>query len=66
MLFTFAVVVLCVAQILFCAKHWMRVTGRDRDASKLRQMRESVDWRRPGHRSRIAAGVSRFGELRGQ
>ena len=65
-MFTSAVVVLCVAQILFVAKHWMRVTGRDRDASSLRQMRDALDWRRTGHGSRIAAGVAHFGELRGQ
>jgi hypothetical protein len=65
-MFTYAVLVLCVAQILFFAKHWMRVTARARDASKLRQMRKSLDWRRPGPRSRIAAGVPYFGELRGQ
>jgi hypothetical protein len=63
---TYAVVVLCVAHILFCARHWMRVAGRDRDASRLRQMRESLDWRRAGHRSRIAPGVPRFGGLRGR
>jgi hypothetical protein len=65
-MFTYAVAVLCVAQILFLAKHWIRVTARDRDASSLRRMRKSLDWRRPGHRSRIAAGVAHFGELRGQ
>jgi hypothetical protein len=65
-MFANAVVVLCVALILVCAKHWMRVTGRDRDASRRRKLRDSIDWHRPVHRSRIAAGVSRFGELRGQ
>jgi hypothetical protein len=63
---TYAVVVLCVAQILFLSRHWMRVTARDRDASRLRRMRKSLDWHRTGHRSRIAAGVAHFGEPRGQ
>jgi cell division protein FtsL len=56
--------ILCGALTLFLAWHWMRVTVRDRDASRLRRMRESVDWHRPGHRSRIAAGASHFGEVR--
>jgi hypothetical protein len=65
-MFTYAVVFLCLSQILFVAKRWMRVTARDRDASKLRRMRKSVDWRGPGHRPRVAAGVAHFGELRGR
>jgi hypothetical protein len=62
----FAVVALCVALMLLLAKHWTRVTARDRETARLRQMRKGLDWGRSGHRSRIAAGVSRFGELRGQ
>jgi hypothetical protein len=65
-LFTLTVVTLCVAQILLLAKHWTRVTVRDRGTARLRQMRRGLDWGRSGPRSRIAAGVSRFGELRGQ
>lgn len=65
-MFIYAVAAICVAQILFVAKHWMRVTTRDRDASRVRRLREVLDWSRPGHRSRIAAGVPHFGELRGQ
>lgn len=65
-MFTYAVAVLCVAQILFCAKHWLRVTNRDREASRLRRMRMTLDWNRPAHRSRIAAGGLHFGELRGK
>lgn len=64
-MFTYAVVCLCVALILVVAKHWMRVTTRDRDASKLRQLRTSLDWSRSGHRSRIAAGVPHRGGLWG-
>ena len=45
-----------VAMFLVLAALWMRVTGRDRDAAKLRRMRESIDWHRPGHRPRLAAG----------
>lgn len=62
---TYAVLCLCLAQMLFFGKHWLRVTARDRDAVRLRHMRESLDWRRPGHRSRIAAGVAHRGEARG-
>lgn len=65
-MFTYAAAVLCVAQFLFLGKHWMRVTARDRDASRLRQMRKTLDWHRPGHRPRIAAGVPHFGERWGQ
>jgi hypothetical protein len=63
---TYVIVGLSVALILLFGKLWMRVTSRDRDASRLRQMRETLDWRRPGHRPRIAAGLPHFGELRGQ
>jgi hypothetical protein len=65
-MFTYAFVVLCLAQIVFLARRWLLVTGRDRDASRRRQMRNSLDWRRPAHRSRVAAGVPHFGELWGQ
>ncbi len=58
---TSGIVIVCIAQILFLAKHWMRVTARDRNAAKLHRLRQSLDWRRPGHRSRIAAGVPGFG-----
>ncbi len=63
-MFIYAFAVVGGALTLFCAKQWMHVTARDREASKLRRMRESLDWRLPGHRSRIAAGVPHFGELR--
>lgn len=63
---TYAVVALGVAQILFLAKHWMRVTTRDRDAASRRKMRAGLDWARSGHRTRIAAGVPYHRELRGQ
>lgn len=63
---TYAVTVLCVAVALLLAKHWLRVTARDRDASRSRQMRTILDWNRPGHRSRIATGTPRFGELGGR
>ena len=63
---TYAVVFLCVAQMLFFGKHWMRVTARDREAVRVRRMRESLDWRRPGHRSRIAGGAPQRGEARGR
>jgi hypothetical protein len=63
---SYAVVFLCVAQMLFFGKHWLRVTARDRDAVRLRQMRESLDWRRPGHRSRIAVGGTHLGEAWGR
>ena len=64
-MFTYAVSVLCVAMILFLARHWMRVTARDRDAAARRKLRVSLDWRHEGHRSRIAAGAAHFGGLRG-
>jgi hypothetical protein len=63
---TYAVVFFCVAQMLFFGKHWLRVTARDRDAVRLRHMRESLDWHRPGHRSRIAASASHRGEAWGR
>jgi hypothetical protein len=64
--FVSAVLALGVALTTFLAGQWLRVTARDRNASRLRQLRDGLDWNRSGHRSRIAAGVSRFGELRGQ
>ncbi len=59
---TTAIVILGLVQVLSLAGLWLRVTTRDRAAARLRRLRKSLDWRHPGHRPRVAAGVPRFGK----
>jgi hypothetical protein len=41
---TAAFILLCIAQIVFLARHWMRVTARDHESTWHRRMDKALDW----------------------
>jgi hypothetical protein len=41
---TAAFILLCIAQIVFLARHWMRVTARDHEVTWHRRMDKALDW----------------------
>jgi hypothetical protein len=49
-----AILALCLAQLLYVAGYWLRVTVRDQNASNLRRMRSGLDWEGQGWRRRTA------------
>ena len=41
---TAAFILLCLAQTVFLARHWMRITARDREATWHQRMDKALDW----------------------
>jgi hypothetical protein len=41
---TATLVLLCVVQIAFLARTWLRVTARDQDATRHRRRASALDW----------------------
>jgi hypothetical protein len=60
---TIAILALCLVQVLYLAAYWLRVTVRDQDASRLRRMRDGLDWEGKGRRRKVRAETSFFGRL---
>jgi hypothetical protein len=59
---TAAFILLCIAQIVFLARHWMRVTARDHEATWHLRMASALEWTAPATPARGKA--KRRGGLR--